>query len=215
MSKPALARLSLGALSRSSLAPASQNEGRSMAEAFDEQRQQRTQQEGQAAVPQSSPPVSSYRKTLHLHIGADLHIPVRDNKFSHPSREEEQQRAAQSSDPFEGLPLRAWAEKLGERVMPAYELIKEEQAAAKKAAKAMGKQVQEVFVPKIPHVLPFTRWAAQNKTFQSTFIAEEPKERKKARLSWYHPDDTMVPRDWFRGGLLKDLAYYRPFSADS
>lgn len=25
----------------------------------------------------------------------------------------------------------------------------------------------------------------------------------------------MVPRDWFRGGLLKDLAYYRPFSADS
>jgi predicted membrane metal-binding protein len=25
----------------------------------------------------------------------------------------------------------------------------------------------------------------------------------------------MVPRDWFRGGLLKDLAYYRPFSVDS
>ena len=25
----------------------------------------------------------------------------------------------------------------------------------------------------------------------------------------------MVPRDWFRGGLLKDLAYYRPFAADS
>lgn len=33
--------------------------------------------------------------------------------------------------------------------------------------------------------------AAQNKTFQSTFVAEEPKERKKARLSWYHPDDTV------------------------
>ena len=44
-------------------------------------------------------------------------------------------------DPFEGLPLKAWAEKLGERVMPAYELIKEEQAAAKRAAKAMGKKV--------------------------------------------------------------------------
>lgn len=99
-------------------------------------------------------------QTLHLHIGADLHIPVRDNKFSHPSREEQQQQAARSSDPFEGLPLRAWAEKLGERVMPAYELIKEEQAAAKEAAKAMGKQVQEVYVPKIPHMLPFTRWCA-------------------------------------------------------
>ena len=62
-------------------------------------------------------------------------------------------------DPFEGLPLRAWAEKLGERVMPAYELIKEEQAGAKLAAKALGKTVDaELSVPSIPHVLPFTRW---------------------------------------------------------
>jgi hypothetical protein len=28
------------------------------------------------------------------------------------------------------------------------------------------------------------------------------------------PSVQMVPRDWFRGGLLKDFAYYRPFSAD-
>ncbi len=98
-------------------------------------------------------------QTLHLHIGADLHIPVRDSKYTHPSREEQQQ-AAESSDPFDGLPLRAWAEKLGERVMPAYELIKEEQEAAKKAARAMGKQVTEMHVPNIPHVLPFTRWCA-------------------------------------------------------
>ena len=64
-------------------------------------------------------------------------------------------------DLFEGLPLQAWAEKLGERVMPAYELIKEEQAAAKRAAKAMGKKVeQELAVPSIPHLLPFTRWCA-------------------------------------------------------
>lgn len=67
-----------------------------------------------------------------------------------------------SRDPFEGLPLRAWAEKLGERVMPAYEVIKEEQAAAKRAAKALGKKVQaELHIPTIPHVLPFTRWCAQ------------------------------------------------------
>lgn len=43
--------------------------------------------------------------------------------------------------------------------MPAYELIKEEQAAAKRAAKALGKTVkEEMSVPSIPHVLPFTRW---------------------------------------------------------
>jgi len=33
--------------------------------------------------------------------------------------------------------------------------------------------------------------ATHQKAFQSTFIAEEPKNRKKARLSWYHPDDTV------------------------
>lgn len=26
---------------------------------------------------------------------------------------------------------------------------------------------------------------------QKTFVAEEGKDRKKARLSWYHPDDTV------------------------
>jgi hypothetical protein len=94
-------------------------------------------------------------QTLHLHIGGDLQIPVRDNKYAMPaSQHQEQQR----KDPFEGLPLRAWAEKLGERVMPAYELIQEEQRAVKQAAKAMQHQVQELHVPEIPHLLPFTRW---------------------------------------------------------
>jgi hypothetical protein len=53
--------------------------------------------------------------------------------------------------------------------------------------------------------------AASSGSFRSTFIADPPKERKKARMSWYHPDDTMVPRDWFRNGLLADLKYYSPF----
>ena len=53
--------------------------------------------------------------------------------------------------------------------------------------------------------------AANNASIRDTFVAEDPKIRKKARLSWYHPDDTMVPRDWFKGGLLEDLKYYSPF----
>lgn len=71
--------------------------------------------------------------------------------------------------------------------------------------------VPEPSVPAVPHLLPFTRWAANSQEFRETFIAEAPKDRKKARLSWYHPDDTMVPRDWFKGGLMADLAYYSPF----
>ena len=62
--------------------------------------------------------------------------------------------------------------------------------------------------------LPACRAASSTK-FRSTFIADPPKERKKARLSWYHPDDTMVPRDWFQGGLMEDLKYYMPFGLGS
>ena len=33
--------------------------------------------------------------------------------------------------------------------------------------------------------------AAKNEKFQETFIAKSGKDRPKARLSWYHPDDTV------------------------
>ena len=43
-----------------------------------------------------------------------------------------------------------------------------------------------------PRIMPLiASRATHQKAFQSTFIAEEPKNRKKARLSWYHPDDTV------------------------
>ena len=35
-------------------------------------------------------------QTLHLHIGGDLQIPVRESKYVHPSREEQEQAAAAS-----------------------------------------------------------------------------------------------------------------------
>ena len=61
-----------------------------------------------------------------------------------------------NKDPFEGLPLRAWAERMGERIMPAYELIKEEKRKADLAAK--DAPPVEAAMPSIPHLLPFTRW---------------------------------------------------------
>lgn len=33
--------------------------------------------------------------------------------------------------------------------------------------------------------------AAQNETVQKTLVADDNKTRPKARLSWYHPDDTV------------------------
>lgn len=69
-------------------------------------------------------------------------------------------------------------------------------------------------IPEMPHFLPFTRWASQSETLKATFVVDKD-TRPKARLSWYHPDDTMVPRGWWKLGLLEDLKYYKPFSTAS
>lgn len=114
-------------------------------------------------------------------------------------------------DPFEGLPFRAFAEKMGDRIMPALQAARDDKRHTGVNAHH-GAETDQFLVPEVPHVLPFTRWAANSNTLRSTFVAEDPSTRKKARLSWYHPEDTMVPRGWWKGGLLADLKYYNPFN---
>ncbi len=58
------------------------------------------------------------------------------------------------------MPLRAWAEALGERVMPAYEAVKEEGKAAKASAVRGAAPPPKMQAPAVPHFLPFTRWCA-------------------------------------------------------
>lgn len=112
-------------------------------------------------------------------------------------------------DPFYGLPFYALAEYLGERAMPALEAAKKEQINQKRQARMDG-STMEVKAPYIPPLLPVTRWASQDERFRSTLVVDDASP-KKARMSWYHPEDTMVPRDWFSRGLLDDLKYYSPF----
>jgi len=124
-----------------------------------------------------------------------------------PKRETVAEIKAQ--DPFEGLPLYGLAEYLGDRVMPVLEAAKKEQMNQQRQT-ALHVQSAEVVTPYIPALLPVTRWASQDEQFRSTLVVDDASPRK-ARLSWYHPDDTMVPRDWFSMGLLEDLKYYSPF----
>jgi len=109
-------------------------------------------------------------------------------------------------NPFESVPLGKLANYLGERFSPKLEEIK-----VHETAKNRPKHYTEVMEPPaIPHLLPLTRWAANSKQVRDTLIVDEAK-RKKPRLSWYHPDDAMVPRGWFGKGLIEDLKYYKPF----
>ena len=93
-------------------------------------------------------------QSFSFHLGADLQIPTDDKRRTH--RAETLAAGQPASDPFDGLPLKAWAERMGERIMPAYDLIKDEQRKAKAAAK--NTPVPEPSVPAVPHLLPFTRW---------------------------------------------------------
>lgn len=149
--------------------------------------------------------VQSYK----LHIGGNLSIPSAD-ATARPEYTPVKASDMAIHDPFEGLPFRWLAERLGEAVMPALRAARDEQRQVARETR-IAAEVAEPMVPHVPHILPITRWASQSETLRSTFIADEPSKRKKARLSWYHPDDTMVPRDWFTGGLLADLKYYAPF----
>ncbi len=148
------------------------------------------------------------QRSFSLHIGANLKIPGVEN-LTRVAPVSETQPVQPAADPFAGLPLHALAEYLGDRMMPALEAVKEEQKKQMREARLQGKEVQ-MAIPYVPPLLPVTRWASKDAQFRSTLVVED-ESRQKARLSWYHPDDTMVPRDWFSLGLLEDLRYFNPF----
>lgn len=174
--------------------------------------------QSQNALEQAQEPVQEPaqrpRKTFSLHIGADLKLPTHDAQ-RHSSYEvapAAMPAAKAASDPFENLPFRGLAERLGAAMSPVVQAVREDARSKRLREAGLLGEPEEAPVPAIPHFLPFTRWAANSETMKATFVAD--KERKRARLSWYHPDDTMVPRGWWKMGLLEDLKYYRPFSAN-
>lgn len=149
-------------------------------------------------------------------MGGFISIPTKDAlakpKYSHVQQSNTAQSKSDDGviDPFEGLPFRAFAEKVGEHILPVIKAAREDQ----RRAVVEGRLAAESVVPEapmVPHFLPFTRWASSSDAVRDTLVAEDPKNRKKARLSWYHPDDGMVPRGWFSQGLMADFKYYMPF----
>ena len=64
-------------------------------------------------------------QSFALHIGAELRLPTPNRLDTHtydPVPAQVQAERAAARDPFEGLPLKAWADRMGERVMPAFEV---------------------------------------------------------------------------------------------
>ena len=100
-------------------------------------------------------------QSFNLHIGADLKIPTVDKRKTHVVEVQPQLSAterAAASDPFAGLPMKAWADRLGERVAPAFQAVQEEQRRSNLAAAKTNRLNQPLAVPQVPHLFPISRW---------------------------------------------------------
>ncbi len=105
-------------------------------------------------------------QSFNLHIGASLRIPTENARTTIPSSTQAQQeqhpittRREAFVDPFEGLPLRRFADRVGEYIMPAFQAMQDDMRKAKRVAK-VDVPVPTVEASNIPHFLPFTRWYA-------------------------------------------------------
>lgn len=117
-------------------------------------------------------------------------------------------RPSPAADPFEGLPLRALADRLGAAFQPLVEASNKETASRRR----LKPEDVPVFNVPVPSLLPVTRWASNNEALRQTLIVPDDPAERRTRLSWYHPDDGMVPRGWFRDGLMADMAFFAPFA---
>jgi len=101
--------------------------------------------------------------------------------------------------PFAGV-----AKRVGDLAEPLLIAIQE----SRKPENQVDPKDIPLFVPEVPHLLPVTRLLRDNALLRDMLVYDANKPAVKPRLSWYHPDDTMVPRGWFQEGLMMDFEYY-------
>jgi hypothetical protein len=102
-------------------------------------------------------------------------------------------------------PFQTFAARMGEGLGPLLESIRESEMSNQACRQAKS---NELYVPSIPHLLPVARWARNNAMVRDVLVYDDAAVEVKPRLSWYHPDDRMVPRNWFQEGLAADFAHY-------
>jgi len=101
-------------------------------------------------------------------------------------------------------PLQGLAAQIGDLAEPLTEACVSQEKIEK-----MNHKDKPLYVPHVPAMCPMAKLARDNETVREVLVYDEEKQKNvKPRLSWYHPDDTMVPRGWFSEGIMADLKYY-------
>eukprot|EP00959_Pyramimonas_sp_CCMP1952_P051930 1085396-Pyramimonas_sp.AAC.1 len=99
--------------------------------------------------------------------------------------------------------MQGLAAQIGDLAEPLTEAMMNEEQIAN-----MNQNDKPLYVPRVPAVCPLSKLARDNETVREVLVYDQTKDSIKPRMSWYHPDDTMVPRGWFKDGIMADLQYY-------
>lgn len=70
-----------------------------------------------------------------------------------------------------------------------------------------SKSSENLYIPQVPFFCPLTKQLRDNEYVREVLIYDENK-KVKPRLTWYEPNDKMIPTDWFVDGIYSDLDYY-------
>jgi len=103
-------------------------------------------------------------------------------------------------------PLQGLSAKIGDLAEP----LAQSMLSAEREADFTNKDKDKpVYVPHVPMLCPISKLARDSETVREVLIFNLEKDGGvKPRMSWYHPDDTMIPRGWFQEGIMGDLKYY-------
>ena len=70
-----------------------------------------------------------------------------------------------------------------------------------------SKSQEGLYVPDVPFFCPITKHVRDNETVRSVLVYDRDKA-VAPRMSWYTPDEGIVPNNWFLEGIYGDLSYY-------
>lgn len=157
-------------------------------------------------APSSTAETSEVEGTYYeVYVGARLRL------FSTKKQEEHLRNMHEVN--HRELPVARLAARVADLLWPNCQEIVDDAIAKSKGTRRRLADLEEVeFVPPhVPEFLPVTSWIRNSASLRESFVCDK-NTRYKPRMSWYNPNDGMIPSDWWTQGFLADLAYYKPFT---
>lgn len=159
--------------------------------------------------------IPSMKEEVVFNFGASFRTYMKKSEDVRLSASEE--KDMKGADPFEDIPFKGLAEYLGGSYLDSMEQTKESEEKKNEGSsnhplcRPIRSEEVHAAMP-VPRFLPFTSVFARTDAFKSTFVVDDDKSKRKTRLSWYNPQDGMVPSNWLKDGLLADMKWYKPFA---